>query len=257
MSAKPIDRLEAQMEALIEGLFTRLFQPTTTLRDLAILLLRVMADKANLPTPDDPRPIAPDAYIIILHPDDLDRLREQSPDLLGQRFQELLVALASEAGYRLLRAPSIDFRPSEAGDDPAPRVLAEHSHAALGETKAAPAITTGLPRPAIQAPLLVFEDDRAIELENLVITIGREADNDIVLDDAYVSRFHLQLRQKYGRFTLFDLHSRGGTRVNNTAVSEHVLQSGDRIQIGHTCLTFVDRAAQALGDGTTQVLVPE
>ena len=48
MSAKPIDRLEAQMEALIEGLFTRLFQPTTSMRDLAILLLRVMADKANL-----------------------------------------------------------------------------------------------------------------------------------------------------------------------------------------------------------------
>ena len=256
MSAKPIDRLEAQMEALIEGLFTRLFQPTTTLRDLAILLLRVMADKAIMPTPDDPRPIAPDAFIIILHPDDLDRLRQQSPDYL-ERFQELLVALANETGYRLLRAPSIDFRPGELGDDPAPRVLAEHSHAALGETKAAPAITTGLPRPAIQAPLLVFEDDRAIELENLVITIGREADNDIVLDDAYVSRFHLQLRKQFGRYTLFDLQSRGGTRVNNTAVSEHVLQSGDRIQIGHTCLTYVDRAAQALGDGTTQILVPE
>ena len=118
-----------------------------------------------------------------------------------------------------MRAPSIDFRPSEAGDDPAPRVYAEHSHAALGETKAAPAIATGLPRPAIQAPLLIFEDDRTIELENLVITIGREADNDIVLDDAYVSRFHLQLRKQFGRYTLFDLHSRGGTRVNNAAVS--------------------------------------
>ena len=48
MSAKPIDRLEAQMEALIEDVFTRLFRPTTTMRDLAILLLRVMAEKANV-----------------------------------------------------------------------------------------------------------------------------------------------------------------------------------------------------------------
>ena len=244
------------MEALIEGLFTRLLQPTTNMRDLAILLLRAMAEKASVATDQDQRPIAPDIFVIIIHPDDVDRLQELSPDYL-QRFQELLGMLASEAGYRLLCSPSIEIRPSVAGDEQTPRVYAEHSQSALGETKVCPTVAAGMSSGGKQAPRLILEDEREIKLEEVNITVGREADNDIVVDDAYVSRYHLQLRKQFGRYTLVDVDSRGGTRVNNTAVREHVLQAGDRIQIGHTCMTFVDRAAPVFGEGTTQVLVPD
>lgn len=244
------------MEALIEGLFTRLLQPTTNLRDMAILLLRAMAEKAKVAADQDQQPIAPDTFIIIIHPDDLDRLQELSPDYL-QRFQELLAALASEAGYKLLCPPSIEIRPNEAERDQTPRVYAEHALSSLGETKAGPAVAAEMSSGAKQAPLLVLEDEREIELKDVIVTVGREADNDIVVDDVYVSRYHLQLRRQFGRYTLIDVDSRGGTRVNNAAVRELVLQGGDRIQIGRTSMTFVDRAAPMFGDGTTQVLVPD
>lgn len=256
MSAKPIDKLEAGMEALIEGLFTRLLQPTTGMRDLAILLLRAMADEANAATDEDQRPIAPDRFILILDPDDVGRLQALSPDYL-QRFQDLLGALASEAGYRLLRSPSIDIRPSEATYDQTPRAYAEHSLSALGDTKVAPAVAAGMSSEVRPAPILVLDDEREIALEELLITVGREADNDIIVDDAYASRYHLELRKEFGRYTLVDVGSRGGTSVNNSIVREHILQAGDRIEIGHTCMTFVDRAAPAFGDGTTQVLDPD
>ena len=244
------------MEALIEGLFTRLFQRTIDMRDIAILLLRAMAEKATIAPDNDQRPIAPDTYTIIIHRDSFDRLHEQIPDYLP-RFHELLSELASEAGYGLLCSPSVIVMPSEDKIDQAARVIAEHRVTALGETRAVPAVAVDSASQKQQLPLLVLEDERAIELDSVLITIGREEDNDIVVEDGYVSRYHLQLLKRFGRFTLFDVDSRGGTRVNNAATREHILQSGDSIQIGHTCLTFVDRTAQTHGDGTTQVLVPD
>lgn len=256
MGAKPIDRLESQIEALTEGLFTRLFQRAIHVRDIAILLLRAMDDQAVIAAENEQSPIAPDTYTIFVRPESFDQLRVQMPDYL-QRFNELLIELAREAGYSYLCPPSVMIVPSEDKLDQAAHVYAEHSMFALGETKAAPAVDSGAATLEHQAPLIVLGNGRAIELDKVLVTIGREDDNDIVVDDAYVSRYHLRLRKRSGRFTLFDVASRGGTRVNNTTTNEHILQSGDRIQFGRTCLTYIDRSAQKPGDGTTQILVPD
>jgi pSer/pThr/pTyr-binding forkhead associated (FHA) protein len=64
--------------------------------------------------------------------------------------------------------------------------------------------------------------------------IGRELDNDIVLDDDRVSRRHAELRWERGRVELADYGSLNGTRINQQAVRGRLpLRDGDLIELGH------------------------
>lgn len=76
---------------------------------------------------------------------------------------------------------------------------------------------------------------RAVELPAARIRIGRAADNDVVVPDLLVSRYHAEVRTgSDGRYQVADLGSHNGTYVNGsrlqgrTAVSE-----GAVITIGH------------------------
>ena len=69
--------------------------------------------------------------------------------------------------------------------------------------------------------------------------IGRSRDCDIVLDDAGVSRRHAELRPEAERWTIEDLGSTNGVRVNGFIVDgAHELRSGDRIGMGSTEMLF-------------------
>jgi ABC-type multidrug transport system ATPase subunit/pSer/pThr/pTyr-binding forkhead associated (FHA) protein len=74
-------------------------------------------------------------------------------------------------------------------------------------------------------------------------TLGRAPDNDIVLDDALVSRHHARIEWLESRAHLTDLGSANGTVVNDSALSAGVPQplgSGDSIQIGDVELTWTE-----------------
>lgn len=84
------------------------------------------------------------------------------------------------------------------------------------------------------------------------VSIGREDDNDIQLNDDRVSRFHAKLQDDGGRVILTDLDSTNGTRVNGHPVQMKVLQPGDLVTIGRCVLLFSptdDQTMAAAGDG--------
>lgn len=70
------------------------------------------------------------------------------------------------------------------------------------------------------------------------ITIGREEDNDIRLNDDRVSRFHAKIQEDAGRVILTDLDSTNGTRVNGHPVRMRVLQLGDQILFGRCLMVY-------------------
>jgi len=72
----------------------------------------------------------------------------------------------------------------------------------------------------------------------LPVTIGREEDNTIQLNDDRVSRFHLKLQDHAGRVILTDLDSTNGTRVNGHPIQMRVMQQGDVISVGRCVLLF-------------------
>jgi pSer/pThr/pTyr-binding forkhead associated (FHA) protein len=66
--------------------------------------------------------------------------------------------------------------------------------------------------------------------------IGREADNDVVLDDPATSRRHAQIQFQDGKYVLTDLGSANGTLVNDQRVTERALSDGDLIKVGQNVI---------------------
>jgi pSer/pThr/pTyr-binding forkhead associated (FHA) protein len=105
---------------------------------------------------------------------------------------------------------------------------------------------------AAPALLEVHSPDRPryeVRIERRALTIGRSsrAGNDLILDtDGMVSRKHARIElESDGRYTIYDLGTTNGTRVNGKKVENHALESGDEIFIGSTRLVFKEGAGQA------------
>lgn len=70
-------------------------------------------------------------------------------------------------------------------------------------------------------------------------SIGREADNDIILDSEASSRYNSKLEFRDGEWFLKDLGSTNGTKLNDVKISAEIrLREGDRIKIGKEVLLF-------------------
>ncbi|MEX0725341.1 MAG: FHA domain-containing protein, partial [Planctomycetaceae bacterium] len=70
------------------------------------------------------------------------------------------------------------------------------------------------------------------------VTIGREDENSIRLNDERVSRFHAKIQEDGSSIILTDLESTNGTRVNGHPVQMRVLQIGDLLLIGRCLLVY-------------------
>lgn len=71
------------------------------------------------------------------------------------------------------------------------------------------------------------------------LSIGRGADNDIIIDDAYVSHHHAVINQVNQRYILEDLESVNHTYLNDRILQQKtILQNGDRIKIGLVTFKF-------------------
>src|SRR5581483_9703564 len=71
------------------------------------------------------------------------------------------------------------------------------------------------------------------------LTIGRGADNGIVLESDSVSRRHARFEQREGGWWVADLRSTNGTYVNDEQVAEHRLRRADHIKIGDTIFKYL------------------
>jgi clan AA aspartic protease (TIGR02281 family) len=73
-----------------------------------------------------------------------------------------------------------------------------------------------------------------------VITIGRDLDNDIVINDTKVSRHHLQIiKEDTGNFRIVDFGSTNGIFVNDRKISrEAAISINDVVRIGNSTLSW-------------------
>jgi len=104
--------------------------------------------------------------------------------------------------------------------------------------------------PPVLAFLVVKSGPRVGRVYNLnpeVTTMGRDPQNDIILDDEAVSRQHAKVRSEkvkvegeeaHEQFFIYDLATSNGTKVNGQEIMKHPLVDGDEIEIGRTILVF-------------------
>lgn len=85
---------------------------------------------------------------------------------------------------------------------------------------------------------LIIQGRRHVSLDRPIIHLGRRIDNDIVIDDASVSRRHAQIRWRQHFFVLYDVSNRSQTWVNGVPVMEQELRSGDVIGLGDVLIVY-------------------
>jgi len=83
------------------------------------------------------------------------------------------------------------------------------------------------------------------------VTIGRNEDNTIMIDNLAVSGYHARIDKAGDEFVLTDLQSTNGTFVNDKMVYSHKLSHGDNVIIGKHIILFVgaDQDTGELKDG--------
>jgi hypothetical protein len=77
------------------------------------------------------------------------------------------------------------------------------------------------------------------------LTIGRDPSSDIFVDDMQVSRHHADLIRDGSDWTIVDVGSTNGVRVNGASVRRMTLRPGDRISLGDTELILRSTGSSA------------
>jgi hypothetical protein len=94
------------------------------------------------------------------------------------------------------------------------------------------------PEPLPKNAYLVLQGTRVIPLNQPLIKIGRQLDNNIILEDPRISRSHAQIKLVNDRFMIFDMNSTGGTFVNGRPTSQSVLYPGDVVSLAGVVFIF-------------------
>ncbi|HME36186.1 MAG TPA: FHA domain-containing protein [Candidatus Sulfotelmatobacter sp.] len=90
---------------------------------------------------------------------------------------------------------------------------------------------------------LKFEDQviQEVPLSGGTVTIGRQPDNVLRIDNPAVSGYHAKVYSEGGHYVLEDDESFNGTYVNSQRISKVVLKDGDKALIGKHTIEFSDQ----------------
>lgn len=88
--------------------------------------------------------------------------------------------------------------------------------------------------------------DERITLTKEVTTVGRDPQNDVVINDESVSTFHAEIRLEDGIHILRDAGSTNGIRVNGDRVPEAQLNDGDLLRFGSIAGSYIGTKVAAV-----------
>ncbi len=101
--------------------------------------------------------------------------------------------------------------------------------------------------PANRVPVLVAA--KTGRNAYLHVAVGRSTQNDVVIEQASVSRFHADIRWSEGGYSVRDARSRNGTRLNAVALEPQrnvPLKAGDVVAFGDAGCLFCPLEEEAL-----------
>lgn len=103
---------------------------------------------------------------------------------------------------------------------------------------------------------------KVFELAKDVVTLGRDVNNDLVINDAEVSRNHGRLTSQSGGYLIEDLASTNGTFVNGQRlIGPKLLNPGDVVGLGETIVLefsyIADAGATVVASGPAQRMMEE
>jgi pSer/pThr/pTyr-binding forkhead associated (FHA) protein len=91
---------------------------------------------------------------------------------------------------------------------------------------------------------------QVIPLTKKVTRLGRHMDNDIVIHEEFLSRYHAEVVLEEANYVLYDKNSTGGTYVNGKKIDRCLLNSGDLISLVNIQIMFVNNNSSLLNKST-------
>jgi hypothetical protein len=248
----PFAAIERFFERLFERPSARLFRARLQPVQLQRRIERAM-EAERLATAD--RTLVPNRFVVHLNPDDLEGFGDMTASLASELADGALV-FARARRYTLVDRPRVTLFADPNVERTDIRVTARFADPIAGSQGPAspvegapvtPSVAVHgdtmvftVPRPSAPAARLRVIDrdggERLEEFDGSQLTIGRAADNDLVLADTRVSRHHARIAGRRGTLVYADLGSTNGSRVNGVQVGELVLGAGDRIELGDTVI---------------------
>jgi len=129
-----------------------------------------------------------------------------------------------------------------AGPGQAPRVSSAPKATRVTEPVALTLVAPPRPRLIVTTPQWTKE----FPVEKELLTLGRDPTNDVVIDDAVVSRRHAELRRSGPGYEIADLESANGITFQGQRVPTRLLVDGDVLQIGQTVTLAYRTSLEAL-----------
>ena len=242
--------LESKLAGLVEGTFSRAFKSEVRPVEIARKLAREM-DEHRVQSLS--RTYVPNEYTVWLSPDDRDQFSGYE-DELRRELSGYLLEHARKERVALLTPPDIGFktddrlRLGEFGiqarlvrphEDPAQEPhQAEEGHTMVYSSSERIAAPLREPDPR-RASARLRIGGRTELLGSAGAVLGRSREADVVLDDANVSRKHAEIRPSGGSWTVRDLGSTNGVKVNGRRIDgAQSLKPGDVIELGTSHATF-------------------
>lgn len=249
-----IDYLEKRLQSLVEDNLSRLFGGNLKPQTLIRKLVRALEDAL---LEEDDQLVAPNQFTIFLSPSNVEQLLSQDEHITTWLAEQLL-AVAYESHIFIHQMPQITLVNDQNIPDHQVVIETEFSNRDSETTDKLDSLLDGTGAGFRVPKATLMLNDREIALAKKVINIGRRRDNHIVIDQQTISRYHCQLRLRFGRYVVYDLHSKSGVFVNGMRIQEHILQSGDTIGLGVSCqLVYVEdnsTLSKGIQDTDTDVL---
>jgi hypothetical protein len=243
--------LESKLAGLVEGTFSRAFKSEVRPVEIARKLAREMEQHkvASLA-----RTYAPNEYVVWLSPKDREQFEGYESEL-RRELSGYLLEHARRERIALLTRPSVNFetddalrlgefgiqarlvRSAEEHDSDAPS-QGDHGHTMVYSTSDRLSEPLREPDPRRRSAR-VRVDGRTSVLSSGGAVLGRSREADVQVDDQNVSRKHAELRPSGASWTVRDLGSTNGVKVNGRRIQgAQSLRSGDTITLGTSDIVF-------------------
>jgi hypothetical protein len=221
-----LDGLEHRLQTLLEVQLLNLF-PGRKLEDVIAQQLAA-AIKERI---DPETKTVPGQYIIRVNPA-ISQTWQKDPDILAS-LTGVMRTVASELQLTFATPINLILESDETLGEQDVQITAAHNLPLLAETRALNT-SQGTDDPEEDFPrnaFFIIDGERIFQLKTRTINVGRRSDNDLVLEDPRVSRYHAQIRVVKSRFVILDLNSTGGTFVNGRRTNQSILYPGDVISL--------------------------
>lgn len=216
--AMGLQQFERRLERLVEGAFAKAFRSGLQPVELGRRLSREMDLQRTVGVHGL---IAPNRFKVALSPSDSERFTSFS-EALVRELSEAVREHARDEGYHFVGPVQVELEPDAS--------LGQGEFLVAGEIVGGPG--------GHAAGSLALPDGSRVAIGDEPVTIGRQAECDVVLEDTNVSRRHAEIRRQGEDYVLVDLDSTNGSKVNGTRVKQQTLADGDEITLGKTLLRF-------------------